>query len=286
MTKRMLGKTGYNIAPVVFGGIINTDQAQGDADRYVAFAVDRGVNFFDVAPNYGDAEERLGPALKPYRKDVYLACKTMKRDAKGAKEDLIESLRRLKTDYFDLYQMHCIRSAGDVEAAFAPGGVMETMEWAKKEGVVRKIGITSHQEEFAIRCFDLYDFESVLYTMNWAHGMLYGEGDRLAEVVKEKNIGLLCMKVHAHRMYYDGEERTDRSWYKFTEKGSPLSVAGMKYGFAKGGAALVPPGKFDIFCYTLDMVDELLESPLTQADWDLMKAEAEKIRGKELDLFI
>jgi len=284
MQKRMLGKTGYEIAPVVFGGIINTDQTQGDADRYVAYAVDRGVNFFDVAPAYGNAEERLGGALARYRKDVYLACKTGMRDAKGAKEDLLNSLRVLRTDYFDVYQLHGIKTKDEVERAFAPGGAMETFEWALKEGVVRKLGVTAHNEENALLCLDKYDFASVLFTMNWAHGVLYGLGDKLSETVRARDIGLLCMKVHAYRMYAEGEPKPSRVWYKYTEPGSPLAVAAMKYGFAKGGTALVPPGNFEIFRYTLDVVDELLANPLSGAELELLKSEAEAIRGRELDL--
>ena len=133
MEKVLLGKTGYRIAPVVFGGIINTDESQEDANRYVASAIERGVNYFDVAPTYGNAEVRLGAALEPFRKDVYLACKTARRDAAGAKEDLLESQRRLRTDYFDVYQMHGIQTDSDVDAAFSKGGAMETLEWAKKK---------------------------------------------------------------------------------------------------------------------------------------------------------
>jgi len=280
----MLGKTGYEITPVVFGGIINTSETQGDANYFVSYAVDRGVNFFDVAPAYGNAEERLGPALKPYRKGVYLACKTLCRDAKGAKEELLNSLRLLQTDYFDVYQLHGIKDAGEVDAAFAWGGAMETMEWAKKEGLIRKIGITAHIEEQALRCLDMYDFESVMYTMNPVHGMLYGTGYKLAEVVKARNIGLLCMKVHAWRQFLEGEPKTQKGWYKCAEPGSALSLATMKYGIMQGGAALVPPGLFEVFKYTLDHIEEVLANPLSESELELLKSEAEKVRGHELNL--
>ena len=285
MDKRMLGKTGYMISPVVFGGIINTNETQEDANRYVAYAVDRGVNFFDVAPAYGDAEERLGVALKPYRKDVYLACKSSQRGAKGAKDDLFESMRRLKTDYFDLYQLHCIKTPEDVDGSFALNGAMETVEWAIKEGIVRKAGITAHIEEQALRCLDLYDFESVLYTFNWAHGVLSGVGDKLSEAVTARNIGLLCMKVFTHRMWREDETRpAQKKWYKYIDFDSPLALAAMKYPLAKGGTALVPPGDFEVFRFMLDHVEEAIANPLTQSDIELLKDEAAKIKGYEFDL--
>ncbi len=101
MEKRKLGNTGYLVSPVVFGGIINMNETQADADRVVSAAVDYGINYFDVAPSYGDAEQRLGPALSPYRNQVYLACKTQERSAEASKKELLQSLQRLKTDHFD-----------------------------------------------------------------------------------------------------------------------------------------------------------------------------------------
>ncbi|MCC6733932.1 MAG: aldo/keto reductase, partial [Candidatus Omnitrophica bacterium] len=77
--KREFGRTGEKISIIGFGGIVVTDQEQADANRYVAEAVERGINYFDVAPTYGDAEIKLGPALEPYRKGVFLACKTTER---------------------------------------------------------------------------------------------------------------------------------------------------------------------------------------------------------------
>ena len=82
-------------------------------------AIDRGINYFDVAPSYGNAEEQLGPALRPYRDNVFLACKTGRRDAAGAREEMEQSLRKMQTDHFDLYQLHAITSDEDVAQAFA-----------------------------------------------------------------------------------------------------------------------------------------------------------------------
>jgi len=84
--------------------------------------MDHGVNYFDVAPGYGNAQEQLGISLEKYRKQVSLACKTAHRDRANAEKDLERSLKLLKTDYFDVYQLHAVSSMDDVERAFAPGG--------------------------------------------------------------------------------------------------------------------------------------------------------------------
>ncbi len=96
---------------------------QKEANRLVASAWERGVNYYDVAPSYGDgeAEIKLGPALAPYRRKAFLACKTARRDAAGAQKEFEQSLRRLRTDYFDLYQFHAVSSMEDVEKILAPG---------------------------------------------------------------------------------------------------------------------------------------------------------------------
>nr|MBC8191083.1 aldo/keto reductase [FCB group bacterium] len=120
MEKRKLGKTDEYLSIVGFGGIVLTDEEPENAKQIVATAVEeRGINYFDVAPSYGNAEERLGPALEPYRDSVFLACKTGKRDAKGAEEELHQSLKYLRTDHFDLYQFHGVSSMEDVEKIMA-----------------------------------------------------------------------------------------------------------------------------------------------------------------------
>ena len=283
MEKRVLKKTGYNIAPVVFGGITVTDELQEDANRYVAYAVERGVNYFDVAPSYGNAEERLGPALAPYRKNVFLACKTVMRDSAGAKEELINSLRFLKTDYFDVYQLHAIDTDEEIDVAFSEGGVMDTLQWAQEEGIVRKLGITSHSEKHALRCLELYDFDTVLYPMYWAQGVARGAGDKLTEVTRAGNIGLLCMKALTYRNWMPDEAKPDdaRQWYKYVEYGSAFALAVLKYGLSKGDA-LVGPGNFEALCYMLDNIDEAVATPFSAKDFELLSQEAEKIKGYEL----
>jgi aryl-alcohol dehydrogenase-like predicted oxidoreductase len=116
ITKREY-KSGVKLSVIGFGGIVVVGMEQKDADRTVAEAFDRGINYFDVAPSYfdGEAEIKLAVALEPYRKRSFLACKTMERNAVGALKELERSLDRLKTDHFDLYQFHAVSNLDDVE---------------------------------------------------------------------------------------------------------------------------------------------------------------------------
>ena len=126
MDKREYGNKGDMLSIIGFGGIVAKDTTAEEASQRVSFAIDQGINYFDVAPGYGTAEECLGPALEPYRKDVFLACKTGKRDKAGAAEELERSLKRLRTDHFDLYQLHAMRTWEDFDEATGPGGALET----------------------------------------------------------------------------------------------------------------------------------------------------------------
>ena len=141
MKYRKLGHTGFEVSAVVYGGIVSMahgdgrvyqDNGQAASDRCVSWAIDRGINYFDVAPTYGDAQLMLGNSLKPYRKDIFLACKTEERERTRAESLMRESLRLLHTDYFDIYQMHALTTMRDIEIAFGPGGVMEMMRDMKE----------------------------------------------------------------------------------------------------------------------------------------------------------
>ena len=120
--KRSLGRTGEMLSMIGFGGIIVMDATPAEATVAVKLAIDSGINYFDVAPTYGDAETKLGPALEPYRKNVFLACKTTERGRDGSRRELEQSLKNLRTDHVDLYQFHAVTTQDDVEKIFAPGG--------------------------------------------------------------------------------------------------------------------------------------------------------------------
>lgn len=279
MQKRLLGKTGLLVSPVAFGGVIVMNETPEAAERYVAQAVEKGINYFDIAPSYGNAQERLGPALARYRKDVYLACKTQQRDAAGAERELLASLEQLQTDHFDVYQLHAMTTQEDIDTAFAEDGAMSVALWAKREGIVRHIGFSTHNEDVALRTLALYDFDTVLFPMYWAMGINLSWGERIAEAAKSRQMGLLAMKTLVHRAWVDGDDRDafPKSWCKPISGNDALGIAAMKYSIAKGAATLIPPGNWESFSFMLDHIDEAM-APLTQAEWGLLRQEAEAVR--------
>jgi predicted aldo/keto reductase-like oxidoreductase len=146
-------KNGIDLSIIGFGGIVVCGLAQAEADRRVAAAYHRGVNYFDCAPSYfdGEAELKLGQALRPLRAKVFLAGKTGRRDAKGARLELERTLQRFHTGHLDLYQFHAVGSMEDVDKILAPGGAAETFVAARKEGKVRHLGFSAHHAGAALR---------------------------------------------------------------------------------------------------------------------------------------
>jgi aryl-alcohol dehydrogenase-like predicted oxidoreductase len=132
LERRSLGRTGEKLSIVGFGGVVVTDTTAQTASRHVGAAIDAGVNYFDVAPSYGNAEDMLGPALEPYRKGVFLACKTQARTRDAAARELESSLRKLRTDHFDLYQHHAVTKVADVETILGPGGAMSASSGSRR----------------------------------------------------------------------------------------------------------------------------------------------------------
>ena len=286
MQYRKFGRTGFDISAVSYGGIVSMEDGQDASDRYVAWAIDRGINYFDVAPSYGDAEEKLGNSIVPYRSKIRLACKTAERLQINAEKELKRSMELLHTDYFDVYQLHAISSMEDVETAFGPGGVMEMVRTLKEKGIAGNVGITAHDEDAALRCLELYDFDTVLFPFNWFMNMEHQMGSCLIKAAKERNMGVLCMKAFIERRWESEEEHAavgyPKSWCKPIDvKDEAFGMAAMKYALSLGVDTLLPPGNFASFSFAVDHIDECLNNPLNDADRTFLREKLELVRGKE-----
>jgi aryl-alcohol dehydrogenase-like predicted oxidoreductase len=273
MQKRILGKTGRELSIVGFGGIVVKNETPESAARIVAEAVERGVNYFDVAPSYGNAEERLGPALKPYRDSVFLACKTQKRTAVEAAGELNGSLARLCTDHVDLYQFHAVNTAEDVERIFAPGGAMTTFKLARDKGQVCHIGFSTHSEEAASMMLDRFPFETVLFPVNFACWLQGNFGPKLNRRATELGIGILAIKSLCRRPLAEGEERPWRKcWYVPLDDPEKAEKA-FRFTLSRPVTAAVSPGHIELLRFAMDAADRFI--PMT--------AEEEKTLVADLD---
>ncbi|MCD6286072.1 MAG: aldo/keto reductase [Anaerolineae bacterium] len=257
MFKRILGKTGIEASVVGFGGIIVMNETPGTSAKFVAEAVnERGITYFDVAPSYGNAEERLGPALAPYRNDVALACKTGERKAEGAEAELNASLKRMQTDHFDVYQLHAMKTMEDVETVFGPGGAMELFVKAREQGKVRFLGFSAHSEEAALALMDRFDFDTILFPINWACWLKSGFGPDTIAKAKEKSMGILALKTLAKRAWDEGEEHDwSKTWYKPVESYEEAKLA-VRFTLSQGASVAVSPGHMELFRWECDAANE------------------------------
>jgi aryl-alcohol dehydrogenase-like predicted oxidoreductase len=286
MQYNKFGNTDFDISAISYGGIVSMNDGQDNSDRYVSWAIDQGINYFDVAPSYGDAEEKLGNSLKPYRNRIHLACKTGHRMRAEAEKDLLRSQQLLHTDYFDVYQLHGVSCMTDVERAFGKGGVMELVRTLKERGIARNVGITAHDEDAAIRCLELYDFDTVLFPFNWFMNLEHQMGSRLIKVAKERGVGVLCMKAFIERRWDSEEEKAaspfPKSWCKPIDvEDEAFGVAAMKYALSLGVDTLIPPGNFASFSFAVNHIDECLANPLNDQDLAFLRQKLELVRGKE-----
>ena len=270
MERRRLGRTGERLSIVGFGGILVMNETAEDAAAYVAEAVDKwDLNYFDVAPSYGNAEEMLGPALAPYRDQVFLACKTGKRDAAGAEEELHTSLKRMQTDHFDLYQLHAMTEMAEVEQVFGPGGAMETFLKAREQGKVRFLGFSAHSEEAALALMSRFDFDTILFPFNWTSWLKEGFGPAVMERAVEKEMGLLALKTLAKRAWKEGEERDwSKTWYKPVESYAEASLA-VRFTLSKPVTAGVTPGHIELLRWMCRAAEEL--EPLSAEEEDTLR---------------
>jgi len=246
------------------GGIVVMGAEQAHADHIVAEFVERGVNYFDVAPTYGDAEDRLGPALEPYRKDVFLACKTDKRTREGAAEDLERSLAKLRTSHFDLYQLHGVTDvAKDIDAVFAKGGAMEVLIEAKRSGRVRHLGFSAHSVDAAMTAMDRFDFDSILFPVNFATYYVGSFGPQIMERALAKGIARLALKSLALQKWPENhpeKKRHSKCWYQPVTDRHEAELA-MRFTLGQPVTSLLPPGEESLFRLALDLASNV--SPLS-----------------------
>jgi len=259
MQRRPYGKTGVELSILGFGGIVVAKLEQVEANRIVADAVARGVNYFDVAPTYSDAQEKLGPALEPYRKDVFLACKTAERTKDGAAQELARSLELLRTDHVDVYQLHGLGSLEEVDQVFAADGAMKVFEAAKREGKARFLGFSAHSVEAALAALDRYPFDSVLFPFNFVC-WFGGFGPQVLEAAKAKGAARLALKAVA-RTNWPGEERKHaKCWYEPYDDPELASLA-FRWTLSHDITAAVSPGQHDLWPMMMDIADEF--TPIT-----------------------
>jgi predicted aldo/keto reductase-like oxidoreductase len=219
---RILGKTGLKISRLGFGGIpIQKIDAEG-TKKLIGELIKEGVNFIDTARAYTVSEEYLGFALAGVRDRFVLATKSMGRTKEAMEKDIDISLKNLRTDYIDLYQIHN-PSAKDMEQVMAPGGALEALQEAKASGKIGHIGVTLHSVELFRQAVELPWVETIMFPYN----IVETQGEELIARCAEKNIGFICMKPLAGGAIED-------------------AVTALRFVVSNPGVTVVIPGMADV----------------------------------------
>ncbi len=219
MERRRLGRTGQMSSVVTFGTAGIGRVSQEVADEAVETVLRFGVNHFDVAPSYGEAELRLGPWMPRIRDQIFLGCKTLQRGRDDAKAELHRSLERLQTDRLDLYQLHSVGKVADLDLCTAPGGAVEALVQARDEGLVRWLGITGHTHDAPrthLEALRRFDFDTVMLPLNfvlWSDPDYRRDFEALLEVCLDRDVGIHILKAVAKDPW--GERtQTLNTWYE------------------------------------------------------------------------
>lgn len=224
------GRSGHESTRTLFGAAALGSVSQYDADRTLEVLLQYGVNHIDVAASYGEAELRIAPWLAKHRDKFFLATKSGERRAKEATEELHRSLKRMNVDYIDLWQFHNLADPIEWDIALSPGGILDAAIEAKKQGLIRAIGITGHGLQIAAthrRSLERFDFDSVLLPRNYVtlQNPYYAENfNALLATCRQRNVAFQTIKSIAYKPWL-GQEHTHSTWYAPLEEQADIDRA-------------------------------------------------------------
>jgi aryl-alcohol dehydrogenase-like predicted oxidoreductase len=197
--KRPLGQTGEHVTIIGLGGegILRTVGHEPEAYALINSAIDLGINYLESARAYSGSESYYGNVLQERRDEIFLTSKSHARDKAGALAHLTQTLKNMKTDYLDLWQIHDVRSEEDLEEIFGPDGALEAFVEAKKNGQTRFIGVTGHHDPAILRrCLQKFHFDTVLLPVNPAEPQYKSFLTEVIPVAVSKRMGIIGMKVY------------------------------------------------------------------------------------------
>jgi len=275
MEKRRLGRAGHLSTVAIFGAAAFWDVTPAEAEATMETVIAAGVNHIDVAPSYGQAEERLGPILATERGRFFLGCKTMERTKAGAATELRRSLERLRVDAFDLYQIHAVTTLADLDAATGPGGALEAILDARAEGLTRYIGITGHGVDAPViylEAFRRFDFDSVLFPINYvqyANPTYHANAEALIRECRARDVGTMIIKSIARSPWGD-PPKDYTTWYRPFDTAEQIQTA-VNFALSQDVTGLCTAGDIKLLPLVLDACEHF--TPLTKEQQEALIAE-------------
>jgi predicted aldo/keto reductase-like oxidoreductase len=276
--RRRLGRTGHQSTVLIYGAAALAHVDQDVADRAIQQALDAGINHFDVAADYGDAELRLGPWMPRIRDSVFLATKTGKRAAGDAWAEINHSLERLQTDHVDLIQLHSVGDLAELDRVTRAGGALEAVVRAREEGLARAVGITGHGNDApsthaeALRRFP---FDTVLSPLNYVLSLdptYTGEYEGLVGEVRNQNAGLMLIKAISRRNWPNGS-RPYTTWYEPFDDQERVTAATVWALSHQEATGIATPGDIHLLPMMIEAAAQVGVMPVADAEAVLARAE-------------
>ena len=228
--KRPFGRTGHMSSVIIFGAAALGSVTQVEADETLDQLLEYGINHIDTAASYGNAEERIGPWMAQYRKNFFLATKTGERSYAKARNEIHQSLARLRVDSFDLIQLHNLGHPDEWDEAMGDNGALKAAIEARQEGLVRFIGVTGHGlniPAFHLRSLNHFDFDSVLLPYNFVmkqDDKYISDFEALLKLCEERQVAVQTIKSITCGPW-GSKNRTSSVWYEPLTKQPDIDLA-------------------------------------------------------------
>ncbi len=267
---QLFGRSGHMSTRTIFGAASLSHVTQQEADRTLEILLQYGVNHLDLASSYGDAELRVAPWLARYRSQFYVATKADSRTAQEAKEELHRSLERMHIDYVDLWQLHSLADPIEWDTALSPGGAIDAAIEARKQGLIRAIGVTGHGLQIAAthrRSLERFDFDTVLLPYNYItmQNSYYAENfNALLSTCQQRNVAVQTIKSIAYKPWM-GRQHTRDTWYEPLEDQQDIDLA-VHWVLKRPGIFLNTIGDIHLLPKVLDAASRFLEGSLVPTD--------------------
>jgi len=278
---RRLGRTGHASSLAILGTAAYWDGQPEDVAASFDAALAAGVNHVDVAPQYGRAQELVGPLLPAVRDSVFVACKTLRHNKEGVRQQLEESLGLLRCDAFDLYQLHAVTDLDELDRR---AGAVEAITAARDEGLTRFVGITGHGLEAPVahrEALRRYDLDTVMFPVNprlWADPGYRRAAEALLEEAAGRDVGVMAIKAVAARPWGD-RPHTTNTWYEAYTAADDVA-RGVRFALSVEGVhAFCTPGDVGVAAVAIEAANRF--EPLDAA----ARAAAERAVAAEEHIF-
>jgi aryl-alcohol dehydrogenase-like predicted oxidoreductase len=270
--QRRLGRVGHQSSVLIYGAAALSEVDQDAADTSIQLALDAGINHFDVAASYGDAELRLGPWMPAIRDRIFLATKTGLRDRDAAWAQLNHSLERLQTDHLDLIQIHAVGDLAELDLVTRSGGSLEAVARARDEGLATWVGITGHGHQAPathLEALARFPFATVLTPLNFVLGQdpaYLADYQALVAEVQAQDVGLMIIKTVSRRNWPEPVEHGYSTWYEPFDDQRRISAAVAWVLAHPEVTAIATPGDVRLLPLLIEAEQRLAETNLAEAE--------------------